>query len=203
MQLPVYIRGEGFPDVQAVVRLCQLSGIVTDFSRVTRMGGFVRLDQQLPSWNQAARYGVPFIVLRDLDAYACAPLLIEERLPQVEPLLLLRVPVRSLEAWLMADRKEFAHFLGVSRDRIPADPESLTHPKRSVRELARRSRSRAIRERMVPIDQGAKEGREYAATLAEFVMNVWSPEEAANRSPSLSTSIARFHSFAAAVRRTI
>ena len=108
----------------------------------TRIGGY----------NNAARYG-PWLVLVDLDNDAdCAPLLRAVWLPQPASHMCFRVAVRAVEAWLIADAETLADFLGVSPGRVPADPESLPHPKGVMINLARRSRRRSIRQDMVPSD---------------------------------------------------
>ena len=66
--------------------------------------GFGYLRRTITGWNRAAQF-VPFIVLTDLDRRPCPTELIEDWLREARhPNLLLRVAVREVEAWLLADR---------------------------------------------------------------------------------------------------
>ncbi len=48
------------------------------------------------------------------------------------------VPVREIEAWLLADDAPFRRLIGAgARPRLPADPEALLDPKRELRRLLR------------------------------------------------------------------
>src|SRR3989337_2476804 len=82
------------------------------------------LRQRISNYNQAARLS-PWVVLVDLDHDAdCAPPLRSAWLPALSPYMCLRVAVRQVEAWLLADREHLA-----STSRIPHNPESVEHPK--------------------------------------------------------------------------
>jgi hypothetical protein len=77
--------------------------------------------------------------------------------------------------------------LAVSPARLPYDPDALPQPKHAMVNLARHSRSQAIRREMVPSEgTGAVVGPLYAARLREFASTTWNPGEAAQRSGSLS-----------------
>jgi len=80
--------------------------------------GFVKIRKHIKAYNNAASY-TPYFVITDLDKNECAPTLIRGWLD--EPLnknMLFRVAVREIESWLMADRKNFAKFIGVSYEKI-------------------------------------------------------------------------------------
>ncbi len=158
--------------------------------------GFGYLRATINDWNGAARY-LPFIVLTDLDQYPCATALHDDWLS--EPLhanLLLRVAVREVESWLLADRSNLAQFLGTSIKHLPAQPDLIPDPKATLIDAARRSRSKEVRDRIVPRPGStAKQGREYNACLAEFVLGHWNVAVAALCSPSLQRTVARLESF--------
>ena len=102
----------------------------------------------------------------------------------------LRVAVREVEAWLLADGETLARFLGVSRRSIPSDPERLVRPKEAMVRLGRRSRKGAIRKDMVPRrGSGRAVGPAYTSRLIEFVGTEWRPAAAAERSDSLKRAI--------------
>jgi hypothetical protein len=158
--------------------------------------GYGYLRGTIRGWNRAAR-GVPFIVLTDLDDYPCPTALIREWLPENKsPNLLLRVAVREVEAWLLADRMNLATYLSVSVTRVPLEPDSLADAKASLVELAGRSRSRDVRTGIAP-KQGstAKQGPDYNASLSDFARSRWNIEAARLSSPSLARTIARLSLF--------
>lgn len=144
------------------------------------------LDLRLPGYNNAARFA-PWVVLRDLEHDAeCAPVLRRRLLPQPAPRLCFRIAVRSAESWLLADVANLARYLSVREERFPRQPEGLLRPKRTMVDLARRSRRREIVREMVPPPGISSEvGPAYAARLAEFVRTAWNPRLAARGAPSL------------------
>lgn len=158
--------------------------------------GFGYLRSTIRGWNRAAR-GVPFIVLTDLDNDDCAPELIRNWLPEPkDPNLLLRVAVREVESWLLADRTNLAQYLGVTSSRLPPSPDTLPDPKGFLISLARRSRSREVRARIAPkLGSTAKQGPEYNAALAAFVRNHWDIAASRLNSPSLARTVTRLASF--------
>jgi hypothetical protein len=85
-------------------------------------GGFGYLKRVVPGWNRAAR-SRPFLVLTDLDRRPCASSLIEDWLPEPRhPNLLLRVAVRSVEAWLLADNENLCRYLRIPKNVVPDAP---------------------------------------------------------------------------------
>jgi hypothetical protein len=149
------------------------------------------LRQRIAGYNNAAQR-MPWIVLVDLDRdQECAPPLRNAWLAQPPAAhLCFRVAVREVEAWLIADAERLAAFLGVPRNRVPADPERLDEPKTTMVNLARSSRRRAIQEDMVPREgSGRQVGPAYSSRLIEFVSSLWRPDVAAGRSDSLRRAI--------------
>jgi hypothetical protein len=185
---------EGYPDEIVVRSVCRIVGI--SIARFFNTGGKANLDKRLSGYNEAAKLS-RWLVLRDLDLDAeCAADLRRRLMPQPAPHMAFRLAVRSVEAWLMADAGTLAPFLRVSRRQIPMDPEGLDRPKEEMVRLASRSRSRAIREDMVPRPgSGARQGPGYAARLAEFAEIHWRPDVAAQASDSLSRCIVRLRAW--------
>lgn len=180
---------EGPGDEAIARRLAEESGFT--LSQVYVKRGKEALDAKLQAYAAAARFS-PWLVLRDLDHDAdCAPTLANDLLPSRPPTLLLRIPVRSAESWLLADRESIASYLSVPVSTIPENPETLDQPKRSLVDLARRSRRRTIRDDMVPTPgSSARVGRAYTARLIEFTSERWHPQRAAARSNSLARCLA-------------
>lgn len=133
----------------------------------------------------------PWLVLVDLDhEHPCAAALVGEWLPQVPTLMRLRVAVREIEAWLLADRVGIAACLSVSRDRIPRSVDELDNPKSLMINVASRSRRRAIRDGMPPrAASGRSIGPLYVTELSRFVREHWDVDEAALASSSLCRCI--------------
>jgi hypothetical protein len=97
-----------------------------------------------------------------------------------------RVAVRASEAWLLADQENMSQFLGVAKKHIPDDPERVLDAKIALVNLARKSRSRAIREEMIPAPgTTARVGPGYTGRIIEFAGSLWQPDKASERSESL------------------
>jgi hypothetical protein len=148
--------------------------------------GKADLRKKIQGYNQAAERQ-RWVVLVDLDHERdCAPDLRAAWVPSPGKFLTFRVAVREIEAWLLADRERIAKFLGVAVAKVPRNPDSLDDPKMALVGLARHSRSRAIREDMVPDPKsGRSEGPAYASRISEFVTRHWRPSVAEKRSDSL------------------
>jgi hypothetical protein len=178
---------EGITDEVVAMRVLRESGHAPGPVIATR--GKARLDAQLCSYNAAAR-GWYWLVLRDLDDDAeCAPAWLDAHLPEREPMMACRLVVRAAEAWLMGDREALADYLRVAVDRVPATPEALSEPKKALLAAAARSRSRRVREDMLP-HAGARVGPRYVGVLMEFAREHWRPDVAAEACPSLQRCLA-------------
>lgn len=159
-------------------------------------GGFGYLKRLAPGLNRAAR-STPFLLLTDLDRRPCATALIEEWIP--EPLhsnLLFRVAIAEVEAWLLSDRAGIAKFLQISQDLVPRSPETLEDPKEVLINLARQSRSRVIREDVVPPRGSSRsQGPGYNGQLKRFIAHYWNIGRAMENSDSLTRCVRRIEQF--------
>lgn len=150
-----------------------------------RRDGFGYLRSRMKSWCQMAQHQA-VVILTDLDQAACPSALLDDWLASSpRPLnLLLRVAVRECESWLLADHQAMRKLLG-ARGVLPAQPDQLTDPKQHLLRLAKAA-GRDVRLDLVQAKGGvASQGIGYNARLTELVRNDWSPERAAQRSPSL------------------
>ena len=186
---------EGYPDEIVVTALCKEAGL--EVGTAYDCHGKSNLDKKLSGYNNAAK-GWYWLVLRDLDHDAeCGPSLRDRLIPAPSRFMQLRIVVREIEAWLLADAEKLGEFLDIARSHFPRDPESLDHPKRELVRLASRSRKRTIKEDMVPRPRGgATEGPGYASRIAEFAENHWRPEVAAQSSDSLARCLKRLREWA-------
>lgn len=145
---------------------------------------------QLDGYNAAARCW-PWIVLVDLDSRPeCAPEAVSGWLPARSPNLVLRVAVRAVESWLLADTDRFASFFGVAHTRIPTNPDELMNPKRRIVDLVSRSRKPTVKRDIVPRPgSGRAVGPGYVQQIVRYVRSHddgWRPGVAAGRSDSLA-----------------
>jgi hypothetical protein len=180
---------EGPVDEAVLKRLIEQAGGIPGVIHGKRGKDYLR--SKLRGFNLAARFS-PWVVLVDLNHEAeCAPRLRQSwRLDQHSPQLCFRIAVRTVEAWLLADRDSFAKFLGIASSRIPKNPETESDPKETVVRLARRSRRRNIQQDMVPRPGGGREvGPAYSSRLIEFIEKEWNPERAALTAPSLARAL--------------
>lgn len=159
-------------------------------------GGYGYLRQNINGFNNAAK-GIPFLVGTDLDTYECPAALVQEWLTRSKhDNLLICVAVREAEAWVLADRENFARFLGIRAGLVPDQVETIPDPKRKLVDLARRARSRELREDLCPPPNSTRKvGPNYNPRLAAFVHRSWNPNTAKKNAASLARAIDRLVSF--------
>ena len=151
-----------------------------------RRNGSGYLRSKMDSWYEIAKRK-PVFLLTDLDRTVCPAELraawIGNRKPSEN--LVMRVAVREIEAWLLADHQALKTIVG-SRGSLPMDPDALPDPKQYFLRLIAKQARRDIREELVA-DTGAiaSQGIGYNARLSHLVATIWSPERAALRSRSL------------------
>ena len=181
---------EGDSDVSVVRKLLAETG--HDLAIVQGLRGKSFLTANLKGYNNAAKFS-PWLVVRDLDLdAACAAELIGDLLPAPARKMLFRVAVREIEAWLLADKENVASFLAVAKSRVPSEPDTLSDPKLTLVNLARRSRKKAIRQDMVPPSGwSGTVGPAYVSRIGEFARDHWRPFEAAKNSDSLRRCLHR------------
>ena len=184
---------EGIVD-EAVAR-CVVREVGANPEAVYGKKGKAHLRGRLSCYNQAAEYNNWFVLI-DLDQDAvCAPACVRLLRLTVAPRMCLRIAVREVESWLLADSEKLAGFLSVSPDLIPRDPESVADPKAMMVALAARSRLRAVREDMVPRPGSRRViGPAYPSRLIEFADKHWRPQIALRCSDSLNRAVRRLRS---------
>ena len=190
--LPIHCLVEGSMDEAVVRRVFSSLSIATGTIYHASIPAF---ETRLRRFNHAALHS-PWFALCDLDRDECAPHRYRQYLPDPSPGMCFRIAVRAVEAWLLADRERIARFLCVAKNAIPAAPEHEQDPKSRLVAIARRSRSRAIREGLAPSDGDFRRaGPEYTLMIGEFVRDRWSPHRVADRAPSLRRAIERCRRF--------
>lgn len=144
---PVHAVVEGSIDRAVVRKLFAETG--TQYGTIYIQNGGGNLLKKLPAYNRSARFR-PWFALCDLDQKPCAPSLHHDMIqifPEGKsPGLRICITVRAVEAWFMADGGPLALHLSIPQGKIPAKPEELNNPKRTMMDLARQSRSSAVRQ---------------------------------------------------------
>lgn len=162
--------------------------------RIFGMKGNNYIKKNLSSYNQAAKI-TPYLVLTDLDQLECPPILIHNWINfKRHNNLIFRIAVREAETWLLADRENFASFLGISTNRIERYPESILNPKEYILNIATKSKKRNIKEDLIPKGD-AIIGRNYNTCLADFIINYWDIENAMQQSKSLNKLMNALNNF--------
>ncbi len=160
-----------------------------DIWRILGRRGKAFIRERVRDYAAAAR-GSPWIVVCDLDDDApCAAALVRNWLGDapVPKAFILRICVRAIEAWLLADGSALAKFLNVQQRRIPTDVDAIPDPKRFLVDLARTSKSARVRDAICPtVRSGRRVGPGYDVMLTEFVRDRWDMAIAAKRSDSFA-----------------
>jgi hypothetical protein len=184
----IYGAVEGIVD-EAVLR-CLITQLGAVPGPIYGKAGKNHLVKKLRAYNHAASIE-RWVVLMDLDHDAdCAPPFCTICLPNPAYYMSLRIAVREIETWLLADRERIARFLGIAITRIPHNLEEINDPKQLVVQLAAHSRKRDIRQDMTPRPNSTRHvGPAYTSRLIEFIQDAtdgWRPVVAAELSDSLN-----------------
>jgi len=178
---------------QAVLHKCIAAYLPTyKVLRSEVKGGRGNVQRELAAYANLAKI-MPVLVGVDLDGDACAPILLSgwKNLYTARKNLLVRIAVREIESWVLADRKRFAKFIDASSDDIAKDPDLLDDPKRALLDLARASASEELKRDLIPrnFSQYPRIGPAYNLRMCKFVEEKWRPHVAMKRSESLSRAI--------------
>ncbi len=158
-----------------------------DVGLCLRRGGNGYLRSKLANFCQMARLN-PLLMITDLDRWTCPAALCGDWLGRTArpEKLLLRVAVREIEAWLLADHEAMAALLGATiATRLPSLPEIIENPKEFLLGLAARAPRDVRMDLCVEAGAAARQGLGYNARLSMFVREIRSPERASSRSDSL------------------
>ncbi len=190
---------EGQLEIPVVQKVFDVLGIEHAETRFVPKGGGNAFWRDVVKYNKAARHAGPVLGIADLEQFPCASGLIVQHLPHGRhPAFVLRIAVRMLESWLLADRQAIASYLRVPVARVPNDPDHLPHAKQCLVNLARQSRKRQIIEDIVPF-QGSEGvvGRGYTPQMTNFIRTAWRPNIASVNSRSLQRALAAIQAVAA------
>lgn len=151
-----------------------------------RRNGSGYLKSKVESWCQLAGQQV-VLLLTDLDQIDCPVALRNEWLGTrpVPDRLLLRIAVREIESWVLADHDAMRKLIG-DRGKLPPAPDELGDPKAFLLNMVRKYAPRDVKQDLLA-ERGAmaSQGLGYNRRLVAWVKSDWSPDRAAARSPSL------------------
>ena len=161
-----------------------------------RKDGFGYLRSGMNNWRQLAKRQT-VLILTDLDKVVCPVALRADWLSN-KPApagLLLRIAVREVESWVLADHEAMRKLIG-KKGTLPPEPDELPDPKQHLLKLAKLA-TRPVRQDLVK-EAGAvaSQGIGYNQRLTDWVRSHWSAERAAQRSPSLQRTRIRIHELA-------
>lgn len=168
-----------------------------DIECVGRKGsGYLR--RKIGDFAQVARRR-PVLVLTDLDDVKCAPSLCRQWMGETmrERSVLFRVAVREIEAWLLADRKAMAMFLGVSSAKIVKDTQTIGDPKRYLLNLAKFAPASLKADLLPRPGVRAAQGFGYNSRLGAFVESDWCSKRACENNSSLRKTVVRLKAYLA------
>lgn len=150
--------------------------------------GNTEIKPKIISYNQATLHGVPFIVLTDLDANLCAPMLIKKWTNNIiiDKFFLFRVVEKSIESWVMADRESFSNYFKIPLKKIPMKTDDIVNPKSFLIDLVRNHCHKNFIDDIVPKYNHAKQGPNYNDCLGRFVSTKWNLKNAIIHSKSLN-----------------
>ena len=178
---------------EAVIRKC-VSVYLPEFkiARSDVLGGRGNVQRTLRAYARLALV-MPVIAGVDLDGDECAPRLLDDWQPLYErsDRFVLRVAVREIESWVLADRRRVAQLLSANSDDIGRHPDLLEDPKRFLLNLARESAAQELKRDLIPRNfaQYPRIGPAYNLRMGEFVAERWRPAVALRRSDSLARAV--------------
>ena len=181
----VYLLVEGRVDATVARRIVNHCGgsVGTVYGRK----GLPYIEERIEAFNQSAQ-GIPILTLVDLmdTGFDCPVDVVKNWLPHRESNMVLRVVVREIESWILADRTAIARFFGIRESLVPHHPERLDDPKKALVDLARSSQYQSLKNDIVPEDPTVNaQGPAYTSRMQRFIRERWNISQAIQRAGSL------------------
>ena len=199
--MEVYIVGEDEATRTIILRVLKYCNGITVLKELPARGGQIKND--IPKYNQLSLSN-PVILLMDLDNYSCAPELLKSFKITKNSDFIFNIAIDEAEAWLMADRENFAKYFQVNIDNIPKSSKTKMNGAHEVMEMCfpikssmylttkiiPSSRNQTFIAQMVPSNK-AKKGKEYNTPVLPFIEKHWNIDNARRQSDSLNRMILR------------
>ena len=202
----VYIAGEDEATKAVIIRL------LMDYAPNLHVVGELpargsQVKAKIPNFNIFAN-NIPVILLTDLDDEPCGPIGKSNLLGTLvqHPDFVINIAVDEVEAWLMADKDNFAHYFGIPLGQMPISTMQKMSGRKALPELSvplksswlfthnlMQNSTNAERKAQVAVSSKDKnsKGKEYNTAVVPFIQNVWNPEVARVASDSLNRMIVR------------
>ncbi|MBF2755018.1 MAG: hypothetical protein ISN29_07140 [Gammaproteobacteria bacterium AqS3] len=156
------------------------------------------VQKRVADLNHSAKGDVLYLVVTDQDTPGNCPAGAVENLgAPLAPNLLYRFAVMEIEAWIMADRENFAEFLSVDIHSVPQLPDEVPKPREEIVAIAKKFRVKDIRTQLSPnpSNPASRVGLNYNKVLSGFVREQWNVHSAQKHSPSLKRTCQRLQTF--------
>lgn len=204
--MDVYIVGEDSATQEIIKRVISFcSAEIRIIAELPARGGQIKRD--LAKFNELSKT-FPVVLLTDLDAYNCAPEMLQRLMGTIlkHSKFALNIAIDEAEAWLMADREGFSRYFHVPVNFIPLarsvrfknniyKNEMIFDYKSSLfmmNNIIPNSTKEEIIKQLKP-RQGSKKGPEYNSAMEPFIRNHWDIENAMLNSDSLVRMINRIN----------
>jgi hypothetical protein len=200
--MKIYIVGED-PVTYAVVKkaLVYCSNDFEIIAELPARGGQIK--SKIQEFNKLS-LAFPVVLLTDLDAYSCAPQLLQQFIPDKNENFIFNIAVDEAEAWIMADREGFAEYFQIKIDDMPSSRQTKQGGRKAViemdfsykssmyltHELIKKSKKSEFIQQLTP-KKGAAKGPEYNSCILPFIQNKWNIDCACKNSDSLCRMIDR------------
>jgi len=173
------------------LRLLNEVGLESTQVQILGREGNGYLRKKLKSWIDLAQRN-RVVLITDLDRQRCPASLRQNWSEGIDfpETFLLRVAVREIESWLLADHDAIRSMIGRS-GKLPDNPDLLPDPKQWLLSLALSAPRRIRIDLVQETTDSLKQGFGYSNHLCDFVEKRWVPIRASNRSESLRRSIRR------------
>jgi hypothetical protein len=196
--IPIAVATEDELSEAIALRLISELKLPHDVTHALRRNGFGYLQSKMDSWCQMAEHQI-MLVLTDLDQANCLVEFRDQWLA-ARPLptsLIFRIAVREVESWVLADHQAMRELVG-KKGVLPTQPDTLPDPKQALLGLGKTAPKRVRDDLIRTIDGQLRQGVGYNARLTHWINTAWSPERAAERSPSLARARIRLQEAAVA-----
>lgn len=194
---PIYIATEDVLSETVAERLVHESASDLQIAVRVRKNGNSYLKSKFPELLKTAAK-IPVFLITDLDNIRCPVELIKSWTQNTPPPpggMIMRVAVREIESWILADRDGFSEYTGIPVEKLALDADALSDPKRELLNLVKRYARKRIKESLLPSKgSSSKIGWEYNAVLCQFARSIWSVDRAVRHSNSLRRAVNRLSS---------
>ncbi|MBF2755021.1 MAG: hypothetical protein ISN29_07155 [Gammaproteobacteria bacterium AqS3] len=156
------------------------------------------IQRKVPDLNHSAKENLLYLVVTDQDTPDNCPAgAIENLGAPLSPNLLYRFAVMEIEAWVLADRENFAEYFSVSIRSVSQLPDEISKPKEALVAMVRKSSSKNIRDSFIPnrAKPISSAGLNYNDILSDFVKQRWNVDNAQKYSPSLRRTYQRLQNY--------